>query len=85
MWATEGSFDLRLTYGRADLQLLDIYGTPIVIGGQSHDGLLKMHPNVKRLSFSSKKWLKRIRMLAIQNDTQSRARIYDLCFWASKG
>jgi len=40
VWALEGAFNLQLTYGRADLQLLDIYGTPIVVGGQSHDGLL---------------------------------------------
>jgi hypothetical protein len=40
VWALEDSFDLRLTSGRADMQLLDIYGTPIVVGGQSHDGLL---------------------------------------------
>ncbi|MBL93069.1 MAG: hypothetical protein CMH56_14810 [Myxococcales bacterium] len=37
-WALESSFDLRLTYPRADLQLIDVYGTPVIVGGQSHDG-----------------------------------------------
>ena len=76
MCATEGSFDLRLTYGRADLQLLDIYGT--LLSGAKSDGLLGNASERQTPLFSSKKWLKRIRMLIRNTQVALESTIYAL-------